>query len=419
MKGINIGFEFEFFYNTTVEDTLIGLEKTLNKEIEYFNEGHSDFEPDENKWKLERDYSGGKNMVELVTSPLDYEDALGYYDRIAKYIAKNGYTTEKCAIQINISFSDINKMYKFNKLKFILEMDEEKIYTDFPNRRNSLYTKSIKQIVPISKYYNENKLNIDPSNYKLPDSKYYGVDFRKLQKNYLEFRYLGGTDYEKKTGKVLNYIDYFISLMKKSTNTIFTEKNKLDLLRIIQSKREVLNSYNSFTDFQLSFPGIKLYVDLIKTRSHVQIYYDQIKDKLFDIISNSNIKDGIINYNTDYGSIELKDMKIDKVYELKNVDLINCEVRGNLENCNLFECLVDSSSLSACKMYQETIVKSSKLNNCYVSSGSTIKHSYIATGKYTVILGKMVNCIFRSGSLTQQAKNRSEDTEYISYKIIK
>ena len=50
-----------------------------------------------------------------------------------KFISEYGYTDDKCAFQINLSFIDQNLIYKFNKLKFILEFNEELIYNDFPN----------------------------------------------------------------------------------------------------------------------------------------------------------------------------------------------------------------------------------------------------------------------------------------------
>ena len=49
----------------------------------------------------------------------------------------------------------------------------------------------------------------DPTQFD-PNSKYYGINFEKRIKNYLEFRYIGGKDWDKKTNKILGLLDLFI-----------------------------------------------------------------------------------------------------------------------------------------------------------------------------------------------------------------
>ena len=88
LKKARVGFEFEFhmkdisFYKTL---------ELLNQELSPvkvwgFRQYHSDFTPDEKNFKIEPDLSGGSNMVELVTGPLDYYDAKYYLIKIVKFI---------------------------------------------------------------------------------------------------------------------------------------------------------------------------------------------------------------------------------------------------------------------------------------------------------------------------------------------
>ena len=414
-KNTIIGFEFEFFSNLSLELTLFNLEKALGKRIHYFDEGHSDFKPSESEWKLERDYSGGRKMYELVSYNTSYESAMDTLNKVFSFINRFGYTTDKCAFQVNISITDKLSMMNFNKMKFILNFDEEYIYKNFPNRKNNLYCKSIKQILPISKYYMENTNAIDPNNYVLPDSKYYGVNFLKLKSGYLEFRYLGGKDYEKKIDVVKEYIDYFIETIKQSINGIFNNNDIKKLKSVINKKRNLLSSYNSYKDFIIAFPDVQILVDLIRTPSHVEVYYRQISDKIFHIMNDGNLERGVINYNTSYSSFEIKDFIINSGFNIEDVDLISGLVTANLFNCNLFECQIDNSNIQGCRMYQACTIEDSKLNNCYVSSGSKIDNCYIAGGE-SVVLGELKDTIFRSGKVSSEAYKDAINTEFISVK---
>ena len=76
MNNAILGWEFEFYSNDPIEYTKLKLESKLNKTIKIFDEGHSDFKPTNEIFKLERDYSGGKKMMELVTPPLPLNESI-------------------------------------------------------------------------------------------------------------------------------------------------------------------------------------------------------------------------------------------------------------------------------------------------------------------------------------------------------
>ena len=84
LKHARIGFEFEFYmkdlsFYKTLEMLNVDLAPV---KVWGFRQYHSDFTPDENNFKIEPDLSGGSNMVELVTGPLDYYDAKYYLVKI-------------------------------------------------------------------------------------------------------------------------------------------------------------------------------------------------------------------------------------------------------------------------------------------------------------------------------------------------
>ena len=61
-----------------------------------------------------------------------------------------GSTDDKCSIHINISFDKEktpNVLDLLNPLKIILKIDEDFIYSFFPDRENNFYAKSVKKII--------------------------------------------------------------------------------------------------------------------------------------------------------------------------------------------------------------------------------------------------------------------------------
>jgi len=206
LKDAIIGFEFEFYmkelsYYKTLE--------ILNDELKPvkvwgFRQYHSDFTPDAQNFKIEPDLSGGSNMVELVTGPLDFYDAKYFLIKIIKFIQNYGYTNEKCSIHFNVSFND-KDLNDLNTLKLILNIDEDEIYRNYPSRKDNVYAKTVKKIIPFKEYdYFNIPIGVVKNNMRLPGDKYYGVNFLHInndkQSQRLEFRYIGGKDYEKKIG---------------------------------------------------------------------------------------------------------------------------------------------------------------------------------------------------------------------------
>ena len=413
-----VGLEWEFYSKIPLDQLFEKIERNLKIKLKFFNEGHSGFSPSNGVWKLERDYSGGSNMLELVSEPLPYEQAIDYMHKVFNLIKRNGYTTDKCAFQINISLNDKTLMNRVNKLKIALLLNEEGIFEDFPHRKGNMYCKSVKHFLPLTKHFNTlDKVN--PSNFTIPESKYYGIDFTKLKKGYLEFRYFGGKGYEKNYDIYNAYINHFIQMLYKSTNNLFSPKELSLLNTYIKSKKLLLNAYKSYKNFKYAYPNIEIWVNLVNTTSFIETHYHMIKDKIFEIMSEANLKKGIINYNSDYSSIEIKDGEFENTYKLENAVLINCKgVTGDIINCRIFESTIANAHLMGCQVYQDTTIADSKLNDCYVSSGSSLINCYIASISNTIIIGKLTSCIFRSGKISRASYKNAIDTEFINYKFI-
>lgn len=416
-----VGFEFEFFSKHELIDIKDSLARSLNKKIRIEEKAHSDFSPSETTFKLEPDNSGGSGMIELVTGPLHFTEAKLILAKTLKWIKENGSTNDRCSIHINLAFNgkilgpSVN-VTNLDVCKFVLNFDENKVYDEFPNRKNSVYAKSIKFIVPINMTESSTS-KIIWNNYKFVNEKYYGVNFTKVPKGYIEFRYLGGKDYETKYNSILRITEHFIiSLYETLTNPNYTKEDEEELNKIIENHRHVIQSYKSYKKFKVSYPDIHVMVDLKTNESIIESYYVKFRDILFKLITESNLKKGLINYDSDIGKIQVKDANIDPCFNINDVDLVDCTIRGNITNCDLFNCRILNSSLNRSNIFGESTIFESKIEDSYVSRNVEVENSYIF-GDLGVFSGKMNGGIFRKGRATPHAKFK--DAEIIEIEKIK
>jgi hypothetical protein len=404
-----IGIEFEFFSNFDLKKTKEELSNLLGKKIRIEEKAHSDFAPTYDTWKMEPDNSGGSGMIELVTGSLPYAETKIVIAKMLKWIKENGSTNDKCSIHINISFDGekLGTSVNISKLdigKFVLNFDEEAVYNAFPNRRDSVYAKTIKFIVPLSGMTQPSSANTLWKNYMFVKEKYYGVNFSKIPKNYIEFRYLGGKDYQLKYDTIMKMVNHFIvSLYDTLTNPIYTKEDKEKLQEILKKHEEVVKSYKSYSNFKKYFPNIKLLIDLRTADQLVEMFYPKIREKIFDLLTKADMKEGLINYDSDLGRIQIKDTELLKCFEIQGIDIVDSKVQGNIIECDLFNCDIPNSSIMRCNVFGSSEIKDCKVEDCYVNKNVTCSNSYVF-GKIGVFSGEMKGGIFRQGRVTKFAR---------------
>lgn len=415
----NIGFEFEFFSNLNRNEIVENLGKAIGKKIILFNKYHSKFKPTKDIFKLEPDYSGGSKMVELITGPLPYFEAIPVLIRILKWIDLNGYTDKKCAFQFGVSidtsiFPEVPPVSKMNMLKFILGFDENVIYKRFPERANSLYAKSIKRITPTNKFVDPSNISfIDKNLFNVPVEKNMGINFLKLPEGYFEVRYLGGKDYQKKYTSIKEVLDYIITYTfgVLKTNDLFTD-NDLKILKSFLS--EIYKNASTFLDpetFQKNYPHMNIMVDLRSDPQILRTFFLNIREVLYDLIVENNIKEGMINYDSNLGKYQLKEVKTSRAYLLKDYDILESEIAGNLFNCRIFSSKITDCTLEDCDLINGNEIYRSKIMYSDVMFSNVVHDSYIDNKS------KEINCevfggIIRSGFIGQLA-TISPETEIV------
>ena len=412
LKNARIGFEFEFYmkdlsYYKTME--LLNQELTPVR-VWGFRQYHSDFTPDEKNFKIEPDLSGGSNMVELVTGPLSYYDAKYYLIKIVKFIQTYGYTNEKSSIHFNLSFNDNEKnLNDLNILKLILTTDEDEIYRIFPSRKDNVYAKSVKKMIPYKEYDFFNiPISVVKNNLRTPNDKYYGINFLNINNDKdtqrLELRYIGGKDYEKNIGNLIYFMDRFIINVYDSIDTDFTSEDVNKLEEYLEEHISLFKNFSKYDNFIVDFPTIQLQIDQVGSYDLISAYYPNIYTKLYNIIdATDGLKECIINYVTLTQTVEVVDARIKTTSTLRGYDLINCEIEGIFEDCFFIGSEITNSQMSKCKL-QQSSAQNSKVLNCRVEM-SDLTNCYFMEG---YLNGDMFGGVYRSGKLGPYATMDSE-----------
>lgn len=248
--------------------------------------------------------------------------------------------------------------------------------------------------------------------------KYYGVNFGKVPKGYIEFRYLGGQDYEKKYSTILSMTEHFItSLYETLVHNKYTAEDLKLLDAVLEKHRGIIESYKTYQVFKENYPKIKLMVDLKTYDQIVEMYYPKIREKIFDLLTKADLKEGLINYDADTGRLQLKDADLMRCFEIEGMDIVDCKIQGNVINCDLFSCDLVNTSVFQSNLFGATDVKECKIEDSYVSKNVICQNSYVY-GKRGVFSGEMEGGIFRQGRATKNARF-GKDTEVIEIQKIK
>ena len=415
-----LGFELEFYSNKSRKEVAKEISNAVKKRVIVADKYHSDIDITTlpNTFKLEPDFSGGMKMMELVTEPMGYYEAMGALSKVLAWMRKNAWTDEKCAFQFSLSFDKMKyvlreKLEGINRLKFVLDFDEDFVYERFPARKNSKYARSIKQVMPVNKFVFNDRINsVHKENYKVPYTKYYGVNFSKLSSGYVEFRYIGGRSYEKKHTQIREIIDYGIGQIYSTLeNPAFDDGNTEKLRIILREHKKVVSSFSDPETFQINYPNVHVFVDLRGDLEVLKTYWVHIRERLFNLIVNCGMKKGLLNYDADVGKYQLKDSVVTKSFDLVGMEVFDSKIGGNISGCDLYRCVVSNAHITDSNLYAGNIVTKSKIINTPIHLYNECKDCYI-DNKKLLINGKIEGGVIRSGDIAATA-NVSKETEII------
>jgi len=372
------------------------------------------------------------DIYHLITPFLLYRDSRLTLINLLKWIERNATTKRNHNLVIDCKyigvesgpfkgtlFFDSIKIENIDKLKFVLEFDEDKIYKDFPSRKNYYLCQSIKRFDISQKFIPQNNSVVDPKFYTIPYTKTSGINFDCLIEGFLRMQYLGGEDYEKKIEQILYALNQFcVTAIDSTINKTLTEKNIKTFNSIIDINNKIRNSYYDYYIFQKNYPKVKFTVNLIDNKKILETFYSSIRENIYQIFSNlSEFKSMELNYDTSISVFQIRDATID-AKTINNVEFIDCEINsGNFENCNFYDCKIKNSVLSKCNLYLETTSEKSNIIDSFINRTVKIEDCEI-DGMNGVFNGQMNGGIFRKGKIGIYGKI-SKSTKMIQYNPIK
>jgi hypothetical protein len=389
----------------------------------------SSSEPSAYNFQVKRTEDG---VYHLVTSFVLYRDARLIAINLLKWIEREGTTSRNNNFLVDLKFMDevkgpfkgtlfstATKIENIDKLRFILEFDEQKIYKAFPTRKDSFISQSIVNFEPTQKFIPKEKEAVDPRVYRVPPTDNCGVNFETLTQGFLRMQYIGGSGYEKKVEDVLSAINQFcVTAWDCTVNRGFTRENLVTFEKAIAVRHKIREAYYDYSIFKKNFPKIVFSVDLVSNDKVLESYYQILRDRIYDIISNLDIRGEFeMNYDTVYSVFQIKDANISGK-NLAGIEFIKCKITyGTYSKCDFFDCEIQDATLNQCNLYLHTHVHRSNLFNSYANRTTEITKCDF-DGMAGVLNGKMTEGVFRTGKVGLFA-DISPQTVVIQYQPLK
>ena len=418
LESAMIGYEVEFISKEEPIKIARELSKVLDVKVvvpmnvDEFNKQklfyHSTANVSGSQFKLEADFSGGINCKELITGPLHYNEAKEKLIKILNWLKVNASTTDRTAIQINVSFDNFmiksNPIHTLDPLKFCLSFNEDFVWKRFPNRKNSIYCKSIKNII-VNNIFNIS--NYTANHFVIAPDRYYSVNLTKIPNEYLEFRFMGGENYHTKKKEILEIQDYsilnfFRILNMPELNSV--DKAKLDA--IYKENEPLLQVYNDPDFMRKCLPDVELTVDMNNDPVVIKSLWSHLKDGFISRVSRAGTRKMKINYDSEGGEWQIKDAKL-KMAELSNTTFVNCTGYGILTDCEFFRCNMEMVHSIRGKIDGDSNFKNSKIEETSAEKGTVLTNCYINNIK-KICDCEVVGGVWRNGQYGQNTKISNE-----------
>jgi hypothetical protein len=387
-----IGFEFNGQFKDDENVLLTKLKDILNRDVTFSNVKYKLLEPTDNHAVMTMD---GK-YCEVKTPQYSYFEALFILPKILELLKtikdeKNSYLYFR--IGFNKDFCDVSQV---NVMKFILEFNEDYVLKHLIDLTLDGSFEKLTDIKPESLDACLDTIKKRMETMKVSDyDEIYGIDFSTVKLGYVVFKYAKEMKYRNKWEEILKSINHtIITLFNTSSSYDFTNEERQKIDELDEKYKEISKAFSCYELFKEKYKGIKLTKDLNTDNMEIDIIVPSIKDKLFDIVVRSGIKEAEINYDSDISRMQLKNLEIKKSYFLSGVDIVDSELTNcTIRDCDIYDTKIEKSSIVKCNMFGYADCKECKVVDSFVSRNIKLKDCRV-TGP----LGKMGG-IMKGGSL--------------------
>lgn len=416
-ENLVLGFKFELFSPIKRKQLAENLSQALGKNVQVLDTSDNSFPLDETIFKIEPAFSGGHKMHELTTGPLPYFEAIHILYKVCNFIQENAYTTNRCGVTVNVSIDEnaLNlkaPLLELNIFKFVVGLNEAKLLDLWPTDAQSKVQKVYKN--PVSFIYPKNRFIAETFNvntmtnsvdYNLPKSKFYGIDFTKLDRGYIGVRYAGGVQYEKKKHQLTEMIDligeHLVTVL--SNNKTYTPVEIQRITTILEKQKTIVSKLRTYENFVRNFPEVRFTVDMKDAFEGCKARYIQMRDKITDLFEYCNLTKAELNYDSERKRLQIRGATVHSSFVLEDYDFFECKIQAELKNCLVYECKVVSSLLEQVYLSHNNEVKYSYLEHCHYSDGADniIKQSYLKNSSTAKVAGQLTECIVNKGIISE------------------
>ena len=206
-------------------------------------------------------------------------------------------------------------------------------------------------------------------------------------------------------------MDYFILLTWNSLGKKLDDDDNDTIMEYLQKNINNFKAVERYRDFVGEYPSIKIEIDKDNEFTIVNSYYYKLYDKIFDILSNTyNLRDAIINYDTQTVKLEIVDATVKGIFDLRYLNFIECNiVDGTYYKCNFENCEVKNSHIENCT-FKNCEIFNCKVTNSTIDSDTTMTDVYFYGGYMD---GEMTSGVFRGGIIGPTA-TIGDDVELVT-----
>ena len=387
-----IGFEFQGQFKDDENILLTKLKDILNRDVSFSNIKYKLLEPTDNHAVMTMN---GK-LCEVKTPQYNYFEALFILPKILELLKglkdeKNSYLYFR--IGFNDRFCDVSQI---NVMKFVLEFNEDYILKHLTDLTLDGSFEKLTDIKPLDLESCSNTIRKRMDELKYTDyDDIYGIDFSTFKLGYITFTYAREINYRNNWEELLKCMNHtIITLYNSCVSYDFTEEETKRLDELDKTYKDIAGAFSCYELFKERYKKIKFTKDLNNDSMEIDIIFPSIKDKLFDIVVKSGIKEAEINYDSDISKLQLKNLEIKKCYHLNGVDIVDSELTNcTIRDCDVYDTKIEKSSIIKSNLFGYADCKDCKIRDSFISRNIKLKDCNVS-GQ----LGKMGGSM-KGGSL--------------------
>ncbi|CAB4175750.1 hypothetical protein UFOVP1247_311 [uncultured Caudovirales phage] len=423
-----ISFCFEFFSPMRKMDAAAKMARALGKNIKWFKEVKTSFQPTNEVFKLAPTYSNGYKEMQLSTGLMPYQEAIHMYLKVSNIIEAIGFTTERCRVKTTIKLNENALglplgLDKLNKLKYLISLDEKKLFELWPQPENEnrlIYQNHLQYVQPRRMYDMVLTESIiergDSIDLSFPESDFFATDFSELSKSKLVVNYISGKNYTNKKKEAVETLNIVIEHAYQTLidNYNYSNQEKLKITEMVTDFRSAIDSTRTLLGFNSAFPDITLFVDLNQYQHVLESVYPQLRERIFKLIIGGGVTEATINYDTRRRMLQIKGAELKRSILLEGIEFYECKIEGDVSNCLFENCIIKNSKLVGCSIFSNNSVTFSKLIDCdYLGESNEINSSFLDNPDDKMINADLRECLVNRGKFTLNSEIDS------STKIIK